>query len=428
MFRQSIITILLLVTVLTFTTVNAAEQLSLRDCIDLAIKNQPTIKAAQENVNASQGRVTQATSPYLPQLNASTGYSESHSLGGALGDTISKSYTTSLSINQMLYDFGKSGNTLDAARLGSRSAEHDTNRVVSEVILNVKQAYYALLAAKKLQLVADKTLEQAESHLRQAEAFFRVGSKPRFDVTRAEVDVNNAKLGIINSKNRVQMSTIALHNAMGVGPGIKIEIEDVLSDQAVIPPLEQALDESVKGRPEMLKIDADIEAARATIKADESGYLPSLSVNGAYNMSHGTAEMGMYRGDIQNSWNAGIFLTVPLYEGGMTKGKVYEARANVRALESQRETLKLSIFMELHQAYADIESATARIAVMESSLKNARDNLELAQGRYEAGIGAYIEVTDAQVASVDAEINHVKALYDYQLAAARLYKAMGKME
>jgi len=240
--------------------------------------------------------------------------------------------------------------------------------------------------------------------------------------------VNNAKLGIINSKNRVQMSTIALHNAMGVGPGIKIEIEDVLSDQAVIPPLEQALDESVKGRPEMLKIDADIEAARATIKADESGYLPSLSVNGAYNMSHGTAEMGMYRGDIQNSWNAGIFLTVPLYEGGMTKGKVYEARANVRALESQRETLKLSIFMELHQAYADIESATARIAVMESSLKNARDNLELAQGRYEAGIGAYIEVTDAQVASVDAEINHVKALYDYQLAAARLYKAMGKME
>jgi len=65
---------------------------------------------------------------------------------------------------------------------------------------------------------------------------------------------------------------------------------------------------------------------------------------------------------------------------------------------------------------------------MESSLKNARDNLELAQGRYEAGVGVTIEVTDAQVASVNAETSYVQALYDYQLAAARLFKAMGRME
>ena len=428
MLKKLIIIIVLFFLVLAQQPVNAAERLTLRECIDLAIKNQPTIKAAQEKVNAGQGRVTQASSPYLPQVSASTGYAESHSLGGALGDSITKSYTTSLSVNQMLYDFGRSGNTLDAARLGSRSAERDADRVVSEVILNVKQSYYALLAARKLMVVAQKTLEQAESHLRQAEAFFRVGSKPRFDVTRAEVEVNDARLGIINANNSVRLRTIGLHNAMGVDPGNEIEIEDVLSAPVVIPPIEQALEESVKGRPEVLKIEADIETARATAKAEESDYLPSLSVTGAYNWAHGTAEMGMFKGDIQNSWNAGITLTLPLFEGGITKGKVSEARANLRALEAQRDTLKQSILMELHQAYADIESATARIAVMESSLKNARDNLELAQGRYEAGVGAYIEVTDAQVASVNAETNHVQALYDYQLAAARLFKAMGKME
>ena len=82
----------------------------------------------------------------------------------------------------------------------------------------------------------------------------------------------------------------------------------------------------------------------------------------------------------------------------------------------------------MNQAYADIESATARIDVMETSLKKARENLELAQGRYEAGVGPYIEVTDAQVAAVNAETDHVQALYDYQLAVARLFKAMGRME
>jgi outer membrane protein len=427
MFNNSIIIIVLFATILMPKPVRAAERLTLRACVDLAIKNQPTIKAAQENVNAGQGRVTQARSTYLPQVSATTGYSESRSLGGAFGDSITKSYTTSLSLSQVIYDFGRSGNTLDSARFGSLSAERDEDRVVSEVILNVKQSYYALLAARQLLVVAQKTHDQAESHLRQAQAFFRVGQKPRFDVTRAEVEVNDAKLGIINAKNNVRLRTIGLYNAMGVDPGGELEIEDVLSAPVDIPPMQQAL-EAVKNRPEMLKIEADIEAARATVKAGESDYLPSLSVSGAYNWSQGTAEMGIFKGDIQNSWNAGITLTLPLFEGGITKGKVSEARANLRALEAQRDTLKQTILLELNQAYADIEGARARIAVMESSLQNARDNLELARGRYEAGVGAYIEVTDAQVASVNAETNHVQALYDYQLAAARLYKAMGKRE
>lgn len=423
-----LVIIILFISLLALNTVNAAGRLTLRDCIELAIKNQPAIKAALENVKAGKGRVTQATSPYRPQVSASTGYAESHSVGGAFGDSITKSYTTSLSVSQMLYDFGRSGNTLDAARFGSRSAERDADRVVSEVILNVKQSYYALLAAGKLMAVARKTHEQAESHLRQAEAFFRVGSKPRFDVTRAEVDLNDAKLGIINAKNSVRLRTIGLYNAMGIDPLDEIDIEDDLSAPIVVPPREQAREESVKRRPEMLKIEADLEAMRATVNAEKADYLPVLSVSGAYSWAHGTAEMGIFSGDIQNSWNAGITLTMPLFEGGVTQGKVSEALSNLRALEAQRETLKQAILMELHQAYADIESAIARIAVMDSSLKSARDSLELAEGRYEAGLGATIEVTDAQVASIKAETNHVQALYDYQLAAARLFKAMGKRE
>jgi TolC family type I secretion outer membrane protein len=423
-----IIIIVFVVNVLTVNSVNAAEMFTLRGCINLAIKNQPTIIAAQENVNAGQGRVTQATSPYLPQVTASTGYAENRSLGGALGDSITKSYTTTLSVNQMIYDFGRSGNTLDAARLGTRSAERDADRVVNEVILNVKQSYYALLAAGKLMLVAQKTLEQAESHLKQAEAFFRVGSKPRFDVTRAEVEVNSAKLGMINAKNSVRLRTIGLFNAMGIDPKNEIEIDDILSAPVIISPMEQTLAESIRTRPEMLKTEADIEAARAKVKAEESNYLPTLSANGAYNWARGIAEMGFFKGDILNSWNAGVMLSVPLFEGGLTKGKVREAKANLRAVEAQGDTFRQAIIIEFNQAYADIESATSRIAVSDISLKKARENLELAQGRYEAGVGPYIEVTDAQVASVTTETDHVQALYDYQLAIARLYKAMGKRE
>jgi outer membrane protein len=415
---------LFLITLFPILQAQAEPKLSLQDCIDTALKNQPTLKAAQAGVAAGRGREEQARAPYLPQITASTGYSENRQLGGGLPST-TKSYTTTLSANQMLYDFGKTGNAFDAARYGLRSTELDEDRVVQDVVLDVKQAYFGLLQAKHLITVAQKTLEQTESHLKQARAFFQAGSKPKFDVTRAEVEVNSAKLSLINAKNTARIRTIALYNAMGIEPGGDISIEDILSASVEVPSYDQAKENALKNRPDMRKTEADIEAARSRVKAAESDYYPTLSANGAYNWAHGTSSMGPFQGDVQNSWNAGIMLSLPLFEGGLTKGKVSEARANLLIAEAQRDTLRQSILIELSQAYADLESAKVRIDVMQSSLQKARENLYIAQGRYEAGVGPYIEVTDAQVAAVNAETDHVQAQYDYQLAVARLLKAIG---
>ncbi len=194
--------------------------------------------------------------------------------------------------------------------------EFDEQRVIQDVVLNVKQAYYALLAAKKLVLVSQKTTEQAESHLRQAEAFFRSGSKPRFEVTRAEVEVNNAKLSMINAKNNVRLRTIGLYNAMGIDPGADLEIEDLLSTPVAIPSIEQAMAEAVKNRPEMLKAEADTRLHRRESRRRKSNYLPIAFANGAYNWAtRQHPKWASFKGDIRNSWNAGVLLSLPLFEG-----------------------------------------------------------------------------------------------------------------
>jgi outer membrane protein len=427
--RRLIIMAFLLTLVFALSPIYAeTPKLSLHDCIDIALKNQPAIRAAQENVNAGRGRETQAVSPFLPQVNASTGYSESYALGGAFGNSVTKSYTTTVSVNQILYDFGKTGNALDAARWDTRSSQRNMDRTVQDVVLSVKQAYYALLAAKKLVLVAQKTIEQTESHLKQAFAFYRAGSKPRYDVTRAEVEVNSAKLGMINAKNGVRIRTITLNNAMGIDPGKETEIDDTLPPASAVPTLEMAQEETLKNRPEMLKAEADIEVAKYRVQAEESNYYPTVSANGAYNWSTGTAEMGTFKGDVMNSWNAGVMLTVPLFQGGLTRGKISEARASMLAMEAQRDATRQSILLEVNQSYADMESAKIRIEVMESSLQKARENLEIAQGRYEAGFGPYIEVTDAQLSAVNAETDYIQAKYDYYLAEAKLLRAMGRVD
>ncbi len=423
-----LLSIIVQVVFLLMGTVHAVEKLTLAACIQTAFKNQPALKAAREGILAGAGRETQARSPYFPQIKASTGYSESHSVGGAFGDSISKSYSTTLAVNQVLYDFGRTGNTLGALSSGVLAAELEERRVAQDVAMSVKQSYFALLQAKRMELLAQKTLEQAERHLKQAEEFFRAGSKPKYDVTRTEVEVNNARFGLINARNSLRARTIALYVAMGLDPAGDLDIEDAFTAPAPAVPLDQATEEAVRRRPEMLKAEVEIEAARSRAQAERSQYLPILSASGAYNWSHGTSEMGIFKGDIQDSWNAGVILSLPLFEGGITKGKVGEAQANLRIAEAHKQTIRQTIVSELSQAYADIESAAARISVTESSIKKARENLELAQGRYEAGLGPYMEVTDAQLASINAETDQVQALYDQQLAAAKLEKAMGRMD
>jgi outer membrane protein TolC len=221
---------------------------------------------------------------------------------------------------------------------------------------------------------------------------------------------------------------MALNNSMGIDPEGRIEIEDSLTTWPAIPSLEKVKAEALENRPDLGKVESDIAAAAALIKAEEANYLPAIALNGSYNWVNGTTEMGIFKGDVRNSWNAGIALSLPLYEGGLTSGKVSEAKSNLQALEAQRDMLRQTILIDVCQYYADMESARVRIGVMERSLQKAAENLAIAQGRYEEGVGPYIEVTDAHVVSIKAEMDYVQSLYDFQLAAAMLLRAVGKGE
>jgi TolC family type I secretion outer membrane protein len=403
-------------------------RLNLSDCIETALKNEPNLRAARAELEADKAREKQAISGYLPKITASTGYSEAHQDGGAVGDTINKNYSTSLSLNQTIYDFGRTGNAYDSACLNTRSAELDEDRVKQDVILKVKQAYFDFLQSQRLVLLAKKTLEQSENHLKQAKAFYRAGTKPVFDVTRAEVEVNSQQLSLINANNRMIVSRMALNNAMGIDPERQIEIDDSLAMPQTIPTLEKVKAEALENRPDLRKAESDIASAAARIQAEKSNHLPVIALNGSYNWANGTSEMGIFEGDTRNSWNASIALTLPIYEGGLTSGKISEAKSNMQILKAKREVLRQTILIDVCQYYADMESAQVRIQVMESSLKKATENLDIAQGRYEEGVGPYIDVTDAQVSAVQAETDYVQSLYDFQLAAAMLLRAMGKGE
>lgn len=121
----------------------------------------------------------------------------------------------------------------------------------------------------------------------------------------------------------------------------------------------------------------------------------------------------------------GLSLNIPLFEGFVTQGKVSESVASIDLLKAQKEVLSNNITLEVTQAYLELQNSEALISVAESGLNKARESLELANGRYEAGVGTIIEVTDAQTAYTRVETDLVNARYDLALARARLEKAVG---
>lgn len=124
-------------------------------------------------------------------------------------------------------------------------------------------------------------------------------------------------------------------------------------------------------------------------------------------------------------WNAGVALSIPIFSGFLTKYQVSEAKANLNILLANEEALRQNVLLEVQQTYLNLTEAEERIVTAEITVRQARENHEIATGRYAAGVGNPIEVTDAEVALSNAKASQIQALYDYKIAAASIEKAMG---
>ena len=399
------------------------EILTLSRCIDIALKKNPTILAAMYGVEVNQSRVGEARSAYYPQLSASAAYTRISPVS-AVTDTVGASgsynqYTSSVSLNQNLLDFGKTSEQVDISKYNLESSRSDLNTTQDAVILSVKQAYYGVLKAKRDRDVAADVLKQFQLHLDQAKGFYDVGTKARIDVIKAEVDLSNAKLSLINAENALKIAWVTLSNVMGTTDTPEYTIEDNLLFQHYAITAEEAMARAFENRSDLKSIVAKRQAADTNISLARSGYYPVLSGFANYNWAGETTST------LDHSWNAGVLLTVPLFSGFLTVHQAAEAKSNLYILKANEDTLRQQIILDVRQAYLNLQAAEASIATAELASAQAKENLDLANGRYAAGVGSPIEVSDAFATYVTAQANYTSALSNYKIAQATIEKSIG---
>lgn len=396
------------------------EALTLDRAVAMALSRHPAILAALGAVDVSQSRIGQAKSNYLPQVDFSAGYTRGYTArqsGSFPGSGGYDSYTGTFIGSQNIYDFGRTSSRVNIERYNTESSRSDLEDTVEQVVLNLKQAWFGLLQTQRNRLVAEETVRQFQQHLGQAQGFYEVGTKSKFDVTKAEVDLSNAKLNMIRADNAVRIAKVTLDNAIGLTGFPAYTIEDTLSLQPYEIALDDALQKAFQARPDLQSIIARKNAAEQSIRYAKSNYYPYLT---------GKANFG-WTGDfpLDNGWAVGAAINVPIFSGFLTKYQVQEARANLRILSSNEESIKQTITLDVQQAFLSLEEAGQRISTAELTVRQATENLDLANGRYAAGVGSPIEVTDALVNYSNAKTSYNQALYDYKIAAARMDRAIG---
>jgi outer membrane protein TolC len=239
-------------------------------------------------------------------------------------------------------------------------------------------------------------------------------------VTKAEVDLSNARLNLIRAENTLRIGRVTLNNAMGTPDMPEYRIADTLSFEKNPITLDEARQKAFANRPDLQAAAAKREASEESVALARKGYLPTLSGNANY------TKVGETYPPEQSGWSAGVTLTVPLFSGFLTGYQVREAKENLVILKANEETLRQSALLDVQQAYLNLNEAEERVAVAELTVRQATENYEIAKGRYEAGVGSPIEETDALVALSNAKTNHIAALADYKVAEATLMKAMGE--
>lgn len=408
-------------------------ELTVEEAVNIGMENAPKIVARIGDYVASQQRVNQALAPLLPQLTGAGSYGRARSISSVSGAATYGDFgSASVTASQLLWDFGRTWAAKDVAKSSAEVLKEVLEAQKLDIAQLVKTQYYTLLLSKRLVEVNVTALDRAEVNLRSAQGFFQVGTQPKSFVTRAEVDVANARVNVIRAQNAVSLARVALNTAMGIAVNAPTEVKDVLAYQQFPMTREALVAEAIQNRPEYRQVKAQADAADASVRQTFRDFFPNLSGSGTYGVTGvtGSPAFGSRSTngfvDSGNEWTVGLSLNWSIFDGGAKVARYKEAKANLEAAQARVRDTELQVWQNVEQSYLNLGEAEERIGAARKAVESAEENYQLARGRFDAGVANIIELTDAQLALTQAQSTEVQALSDYRIAIANLERALGR--
>ncbi len=410
---------------INYDDVNVPSEVSLDDCIKLAITHNPAIMAAISSSEVYKSKVGQAWSNYFPTFSAGMSYSRNDmfmTMGGAMARMIPQKYNMyyvpNISANMLLFDFGKTKAMADVAKKSFESSRFDAETAIENVIYNVKVTYYNLLFAKVQKEVYAETVKDYELQLKQARAYYDIGKKPKIDVTYAEYNLGKAQLNEIKAKNTLELAAVELANAVGIPELAGVVLKDELNTKAYDVNFADLIQTAQDTRPSLLAAKKRMDASELTIRSAKRAFTPNIDAFGSY--QYGGREINSDYG-----YQFGLELQYSNVNLMMLKKQVDEATANYKKYVADYEKEKQDVYLEVKSAYINLINSYDAIRVSRLAMTAAKEQQYQAFRRYEVGYGDAIEFKDSENTYLNAQLDYYNTLLQYNVHAADLERVIG---
>lgn len=411
----------------TFTLPQPVRNLTLDEAIRTAFARHPSLRRAQEEILAAEARTEQARSGYFPQITTSgfakqglAGASGALGLRGLVTSPLFRDIGASMAALQNLYDFGRTKHAVRANKWLAVSLNHALEWRRALVALNVQQAYYTALQQQRLVKVGEQILADRQLIVRQASAFYRAEIKSKVDLTLAEVNASNANLELVEARDRLRTAFAELNYAMGIEGEPEYKLEEPRITIAAAPALAPLVAEGQQERHELLAFDAQIKADQEFVIRAEKDKWPKL----LFLFSSGWVRFSDYS---PGKLLLGAFgVDFPIFDGGRIEAQIAESKARLAETRAARDELAQNIRFQTERAYNELLSSIESVRANERLITQAREALRLANVRYRAQVGSFVELTSAEAAASSAEAQYAQALYKYKMAEATLNYVTGR--
>jgi len=411
--------------------------LSLEECVQIALENNPQIGAQSWDVEAAEAQTDIASSQRWPALRAVSGYRhhlddqrliaarEPNEPGAWSSDILS----ADLVLGMPLFTGGRIINEIGAAELLERAATHRLARTKGELAFNVSSTFYAILGQRRVIESLEFSRKALAEHRKRVQDLITVQKAARVDLLRTEVRLADLEQRLVREWNTLAIQQRALANLMGIpeeGPSLDVagELErpdapaELSGDVAVA--LAQR-DDYEAGRRELEAQAKRVDAARA-------GHWPTVALDAAYGGRWAARDVNRQPGasNSEDVGSVGVSVSIPLFEGGRIEAGVRREKARLASTQESLRKLQLQIGLDVQTAVLNVNSSVERVRATEKAIEQARESLRIEREKYELGKGSITDVLDAQSALLESETNYARALAEYHTALAQYRLAMGE--
>jgi outer membrane protein TolC len=408
------------------TTFADPKELSLDDCVNLALESNPTVKIAEASKEKALWGVKQAEAGKGLQIDLVQEDERTNAPPTWVNALVYPNvpaynlFVNKVELSLPIYSGGKLETKIKMAKLDQKISIINTETVKQQLILDVTKAYYDALQANNLLQIAGESTADFASHLKNVQAEYDVGTVAMADVLQTKVRLADAQDKQMKAQNSYDLAIYNLNNLLQLPLHSELKLTEAFSMQPYPLSLDDSITLALKNQPELAKAEANLVIAQKQVVLAKSENKPTVSMTANHEW-----DSEKYPGTEYKNWTIGVTARMNVFDDGMSKSEIKQAESGVEIAAEQVQQQHDTTTLEVSRAYLSMKEAEKRRETNQVAVEHAALDFKLAQERYNAGVGINLDAIDAELALTQARVNYTEALYDYDVNEAQLDKAIG---